>query len=327
MSSNEKMCDCNQGRLPCTCKPQTVEQALSGHWVTCSPEWIKAGGNCATAPRILCGQGQGVSHMHPAHQPHGEPVALPARKPWNGLLPTADNLKGEGYNACLDDVAKLGPLYTHADPAEVERLREENRRLHEAGEFIGGVNQGIEDKLRAQLAERDAECEAFEEEASILRDGLKDVLGWIECSQSTSALRAVVEKALSASAERNQCDGCQAGIPVVNGAHRMGKPGGYADSMACQAAKYAGAEPCAPKFCTCNACYECRERRENSALVDRHEAWLAGVEHGKYEASAPVEIDDRAAFDAWHAATWPNGAPTDGCWLTWQARAALERKP
>ncbi len=24
----------------------------------------------------------------------------------------------------------------------------------------------------------------------------------------------------------NQCDGCQAGIPVVNGAHRMGKPGG-----------------------------------------------------------------------------------------------------
>lgn len=42
------------------------------------------------------------------------------------------------------------------DPAEVERLRDENRRLHEAGEFLDGVNQGIEDTLRAQLAERDA---------------------------------------------------------------------------------------------------------------------------------------------------------------------------
>lgn len=39
-------------------------------------------------------------------------------------------------------------------------------------------------------------------------------------------------------APRNQCDGCQAGIPVVNGAHRMGKPGGYADTMSCTAKLY-----------------------------------------------------------------------------------------
>lgn len=37
---------------------------------------------------------------------------------------------------------------------------------------------------------------------------------------------------------KNQCDGCQAGIPVVKGAHRMGKPGGYPDLMTCQAHKY-----------------------------------------------------------------------------------------
>ena len=49
---------------------------------------------------------------------------------------------------------------THADPAEVDRLRDENRRLHEAGEFLDGVSQGIEDKLRAQLAEL---TEAFSE--------------------------------------------------------------------------------------------------------------------------------------------------------------------
>lgn len=40
--------------------------------------------------------------------------------------------------------------------------------------------------------------------------------------------------------EMNQCDGCMAGIPVENGKHRMGKPGGYADWMACTASRYKG---------------------------------------------------------------------------------------
>lgn len=44
----------------------------------------------------------------------------------------------------------------------------------------------------------------------------------------------------------NQCDGCNAGIPVnARGAHRMGKPGGYPDFMSCTAHLYgAKAEPC-----------------------------------------------------------------------------------
>ena len=41
-----------------------------------------------------------------------------------------------------------------------------------------------------------------------------------------------------AEAPINQCDGCQAGIPVVNGAHRMGKPGAYPDTMSCTAKLY-----------------------------------------------------------------------------------------
>jgi hypothetical protein len=48
------------------------------------------------------------------------------------------------------------PSAAVAEPAEVERLRGEIRRLHEAGEFLDNVNQGIEDKLRAQLAEAQA---------------------------------------------------------------------------------------------------------------------------------------------------------------------------
>lgn len=39
--------------------------------------------------------------------------------------------------------------------------------------------------------------------------------------------------------DKNQCDGCCAGIPVDElGYHRMGKPGGYSDLMFCQASKY-----------------------------------------------------------------------------------------
>lgn len=44
-------------------------------------------------------------------------------------------------------------------------------------------------------------------------------------------------------AERNQCDGCQAGIPVINGSHRMGRPGGYPDYMSCTAELYREADP------------------------------------------------------------------------------------
>lgn len=53
------------------------------------------------------------------------------------------------------------------------------------------------------------------------------------------ALKYETEAALKpAEADLNQCDGCQAGIPVVNGAHRMGKPGGYPDTMSCTAKLY-----------------------------------------------------------------------------------------
>lgn len=37
---------------------------------------------------------------------------------------------------------------------------------------------------------------------------------------------------------RNQCDGCQAGIPVVRGMHRMSAIGRYPDLMACTARLY-----------------------------------------------------------------------------------------
>lgn len=40
------------------------------------------------------------------------------------------------------------------------------------------------------------------------------------------------------STKRNQCDGCQAGVPLEDGKHRMGRPGGYPDLMSCTAHLY-----------------------------------------------------------------------------------------
>lgn len=46
---------------------------------------------------------------------------------------------------------------------------------------------------------------------------------------------------------KNQCDGCNAGIPVANGVHRMGRDGGYPDLMGCTAKLYA-ADPVLEEF-------------------------------------------------------------------------------
>ena len=59
-------------------------------WVECSPAWLKAGGDCAKAPRICVGR-EGISHLHPAHS-NAEPPA-----------PVADHTqceecKGWGYH-------------------------------------------------------------------------------------------------------------------------------------------------------------------------------------------------------------------------------------
>lgn len=159
------------------------------------------------------------------------------------------------------------PLHLHADPAEVgeikkhnaellgevdtltaevERLRYENEalacNLRGKHELTGATYQHLvqeRDTLRAQLAEQNALLhKALADVEYIQKECGGDVSpGYIGC------LVDDVVNLLSASAERNQCDGCQAGIPSVNGIHRMGKPGGYSDSMACQASKYAKAEP------------------------------------------------------------------------------------
>ena len=92
-------------------------------WVECSPAWLKAGGDCATAPRICVGR-EGISHLHPAHsnaeQPAPVAVVMPelesAFEAWwesDGQYCRAGGGSYEktfayrGYEAALAEVARL----------------------------------------------------------------------------------------------------------------------------------------------------------------------------------------------------------------------------
>lgn len=85
-----------------------------------------------------------VAQVAESKKHQGEPVALPGRR----SEPTEESdvftdAENSGFNTCLDEIAKLGPLYTHADP---------NVRWKAVADEQMKVIEG----LRAQLAERDA---------------------------------------------------------------------------------------------------------------------------------------------------------------------------
>ena len=124
------------------------------------------------------------------------------------------------------------------------------------------VKSPVFDRVTAELVSANSDKEAYAQNAIDLRkrvdalqalltaaderaDERADVLeGWLrrwsaEAGGIFCALKYETDAALKpAEAQLNQCDGCQAGIPVVNGAHRMGKPGAYPDTMSCTAKLY-----------------------------------------------------------------------------------------
>lgn len=109
----------------------------------------------------------------PTEQHQGEPVALPERKGthlrYDTLMPTFS----KGWNACLTEIAKLGPLYEHADPGEVERLRLEALRWKGVAETLQVdaeklSDDGIEFMTRAKRAE--AEVDRLRAEIERMRE-------------------------------------------------------------------------------------------------------------------------------------------------------------
>ncbi|MBF8806956.1 hypothetical protein LG197_17630 [Pseudomonas asiatica] len=143
----------------------------------------------------------------PAEQHQGVPVKLPAYKlasQYNSH--DWDESYRDGWGACRDEIAKLGPLYTHADPGEVERLR----NLVELAESEAMSATVERDELRAQLAEMDALLRDFCAHSALICGDLLRLAREDDCA-TTEPIRArayaamdhsrKVKKALSASAE------------------------------------------------------------------------------------------------------------------------------
>ena len=103
----------------------------------------------------------------------GKPVGLPARKPEpteeSDVFTDAEN---SGFNACLDEIATLGPLYIQADPGEVERLTEELRIARDEDLKWQGLRDQEREigELRAQLAGRDALLDRVVDHANFWHD-------------------------------------------------------------------------------------------------------------------------------------------------------------
>lgn len=123
--------------------------------------------------------------------------------------------------------------------AERDAAREtlENSYTAEDHERLVAKGQELNVKYIENLEKRLA---AADERADLL-EGL--LLLWMSPVQRTMAgRRRLVERTDAAlkpaEGQRNQCDGCRAGIPIVNGAHRMGKADGYPDTMSCTAKLY-----------------------------------------------------------------------------------------
>lgn len=437
MSSNEKMCDCNQGRLPCTCKPHPPRQMVSVPERMDAPDMSTghpgAGRAFATAFYKERARADALAAIlaQPADQPHGEPVALPERDVLRDIV--AQAIGGDTYDctrvwsawgvgtmseddfvpvveqderlyeiadACLDEIAKLGPLYTRPVQGEPVALvnsprcgaswpqfesvcgktkdgkstwqcgecaRKEAATLRlEMEKYFGlykeadthAMHWQRQERVKARWAKQvEGERDTLREEVQALRKTLPNsTVELVDLREEVRALRSRVsiyeneyvehsklEQAhaqlaerdallaraasvacftlsnqwhedyaalsasaepskignpeLSDSAERNQCDGCQAGIPLVNGAHRMGKPGCYADTMSCQAGKYASADPSAPVIHPINmkTMMQAYEQVDHKAMLHGTSNWCAamatalrGTLHS--EPSAPIEL-------------------------------------
>lgn len=278
--------------------------ALTGRECRCDPSKLYT----------ISVRAQGVTE-----QQQGEPVALPERKGthlhYDTLMPTFS----KGWNACLDEIAKLGPLYTHADLGEVERLTEQLEVANQAITYAAQQDKETQKTIDALMAD----AKQFRGERDTLRAQLDNALNkrlaaehsLLDAKEQLAERDALLRKALAS------CDEATTAFEDdPNG------PGGW----------------------TCHACFaECK-------AVWMHGQIVAGgpnqIEHTKdcwaeqaratlsasAEPSAPVERDERADFEALHDKTWPRSEFLHLShheygkklrWEGWQARAALERKP
>lgn len=276
-----------------------------------------------------------------AQQGQGEPLALPKRKGahlrYDTLMPTFS----KGWNACLDEIAKLGPLYTHpapgrgepvafrcidpdgdegnwhdADPASLQDARNDvERGVYSRFELAYKHSDPAEvERLQRRVQNADLALKAQTQNCDTLRDQLAERDTVIEQQKNLiESLRSDLVESHSIDASAESC--------------------------------MHGDEPC-----------QCKPYKSGTALAAEVER-LRECAHASKTESAPVAIDERKrtgwwrtperdSFEEWaaeeaevrgvgstigldteehrdrYSMIW-----TQTAWMAWQARAALERKP
>lgn len=337
-----KMCDCNQGRLPCTCKAvemisvprerlAEIAHRDSAVSVTVRAEDLRA---------IL------------AEQHQGEPVALPARKPDMNASFRGTDAEWYGnisWNACLDEIAKLGPLYTRPAPADTEP-RGAFAKCMEAMADRDAAHKR-EDTLRAQLAERDALLrKVVNGKSRIQFDG--DLMHRILMALSASAEQSAPECSKCGSLNVDACiaNGCwfqqEQGAPKLQCLNCNAE---FTDTEAanCEGCCWKCGAAVAPKCPDCNGTGSSGGRMHVNGIDEpEYERFKCETCDGfgsvgnilnaepcpDCSYSAPFERDERWCADIGYtlkSSDSGNGfKPGYGSELfsAWQARAALERK-
>lgn len=238
----------------------------------------------------------------PAAQHQSEPVeAIPLKD----CVPGWHSDYNDGLFATQDSVVTL---YTHADAAEVERLREKSDHLTEANRLL----MDDCDTMRAQLAERDALLMGYK---SLLRQ-VMPCLAMSTNSQSASYMRKI-DAALSASAEPSapaeitSVDqlGSDANCPMCydTGSIVIDDTGEEYEMAPCPMCKGQDAPV---------------ERDERAGFEAYYVDWF----NRKYSPSEPLTIE--SMLSARRGDNYGYGSlGRNGKWAGWKARAALERKP
>lgn len=217
------------------------------------------------------------------------------------------------------------PLFTHADPGEVERLRAEIKDLLHSSvkEEVFDVVCKERDTLRAQLAEANQTIDTLKAGGQLLvrdrdylvkqladRDG--DVAEAHALLRDFCAHSALICGDLLRIARE---DDCATTDPIRARAYAA-----MDHSRKVKKALSASAEPIPVST------LERIDQLKAKAQVNRTAELSSSA-----EPSAPVEIDERAKYLAWNndmdCPLAGLGSPKDIAWRAWQARAALERKP
>lgn len=143
-----------------------------------------------------------------------QPVTLPSCKAKLSMSHDWDQGYSDGWGACLAEISKLGPLYTRANPEEIERMRIdlELTRLARQGDQIeiDGL-KALCDGFRAQLADAAQSLETISRLAGRdeFMEDMVDVRGYANSRAivARGALSVIGEPPAPAAAECTSCDG------------------------------------------------------------------------------------------------------------------------